>query len=89
MRPGTKAWIGLTGYVAAYDLWAAASGNETLSSAFYRAFRHPVRKFPLIALWIYLTAHLFHLMPDRFDPLRRLGSVISRSPATPCEDVSA
>ena len=78
MRPGTKAWIGLTGYVAAYDLWAAVTGNETLSSAFYRAFRHPVRKFPVLAMWAYMTAHLFHLLPDRWDPLRRAGDLFTR-----------
>lgn len=79
MRPGTKAWLGLTGYVAGYDLWAAVRGEETLSSAFYRAFRHPVHRFPVLVMWAYLTAHLFHLMPDRWDPLRRLGELVTTS----------
>jgi hypothetical protein len=73
MSPGSKAWIGLTGYVVVYDAWAAVTGNETLSSAFYRSFSHPVRRMPLLVLWAYLTAHLFHLLPERWDPLRRLG----------------
>lgn len=77
MRSGTKAWIGLTVYVAGYDLWAAVRGEETLSTAFYRAVRHPVRRFPLVLLWAYLTAHLFHLLPDRWDPLRRAGDLFT------------
>lgn len=81
MGPGSKAWIGLTAYVAGYDLWAAARGEETLSTAFYRAFRHPVKRFPLILLWAYLTAHLFHLMPERWDPLRQAGRLFVRKRA--------
>ena len=79
MRPGNKAWIGLVAYIAGYDLWAAVSGNETLSSAFYRASQNPVKRTLLAALWAYLTAHLFHLLPDRWDPLRRLGRLFTSS----------
>lgn len=57
-------------YIIGYDVWAAVSRNETLSEAFYNAVRHPVRKWPVGVVWTYLTVHLFHVLPERFDPLR-------------------
>lgn len=72
LRNGTKAWIGLTAYVVAYDGWAALKKKETLSQAFYQAVQHPVKRWQVGVLWTYLTCHLFHLIPERFDPLRRL-----------------
>ena len=68
---GVLAWLALTAYVTTYDVWAARTGRETLSSAFYRAVKHPRGRWPVLAVWAYLTAHLFKLVPDRLDPLRR------------------
>ena len=70
---GDKAWVGLAAYIAAYDLYAVATGNETMSMSFYRALKHPVRRWPTIAVWGYITCHLFKFIPDEYDPLRRLG----------------
>ena len=70
MSEGDWAWIALLIGIVLYDGWAALSKRETLSMAFYEAVRHPRRRWPVIAAWGYLTAHLFHLIPDGFDPLR-------------------
>jgi hypothetical protein len=70
MTDGDFAWIGLALYVAAYDALAVASGRDTLSGSFARAIDHPVRRWPTMAVWAALTAHLFKAIPARFDPLR-------------------
>lgn len=67
---GGRGWLGLVLYVTMWDAWAALSRNETLSMAFYRSLRHPRHRLGTISLWAYITAHLFHVIPDRFDPLR-------------------
>lgn len=71
LTEGDVAWIGLTAYVMTYDVTALATGHETLSKSFCKALDHPVRRWPTIAVWAYLTAHLFRLIPARWDPLRR------------------
>lgn len=68
---GDVAWAGLTLYVVAYDAWAMLHGRETLSSSFFRAVQHPIRRWPTVLLWVIVTLHLFHLIPERYDPLRR------------------
>lgn len=72
MTDGDRAWIALAVGVAAYDAWAGLTGHETMSQSYYRAIRHPFRKWPTIMVWAYITGHLFHIIPTRFDPLRRL-----------------
>lgn len=72
MTPGGKAWIGLTAYVITYDAYAVLHKQDTMSTAFFNAVRHPRKRWPVIAVWAYLTAHLFKLLPERYDPLRRL-----------------
>lgn len=68
---GTYAWLGLSAYVVAYDLWAIRTGHQTLSSAFYEAVKHPQRRWLVVASWAYLTAHLFRLDNGRFDCFRQ------------------
>ena len=72
---GGYAWFGLVTYVVMYDLWAAKTRNETLSMAFYNALDHPIKRWPIVAMWIYITVHLFKWLPDRLDPLRRIWSI--------------
>ena len=79
MTSGDKAWLGLAGYVLAYDLFAALTGRETLSSAYWRAVQNPWRRWPTIVFWGYLTVHLFHGLPDRYDPFRRFLAEVERS----------
>ena len=71
---GDRAWFGLVAYIASYDLWAILSNKETLSMSFYNSLKHPIRRWPTIAVWSYITAHLFKLIPDKYDPLRMMGA---------------
>lgn len=66
-------WIGLATYVALYDVAAVLTSNETLSSGFARALRHPLKRASIIAAWAVLTAHLFDLIPERLDPISGLA----------------
>lgn len=64
MRSG-PAWATLGSGIAAYDVWACRSGNETLSSGYARALQH----HPLIVLAVtaYLVGHLAGpLLPAAF-----------------------
>ncbi len=57
---GELAWGLLILSVLVYDLYSIKTGKlETMSSAVYRALRHPL-KFPLLSLiWALITFHLF------------------------------
>ena len=72
---GDKAWIGLAGYVVAYDAWAMITGRETLTSSFYRALDSPIRRWPTVMAWGYLTGHLFGAIPRRYDLMARMGEI--------------
>lgn len=67
-RGGGVGWALLFAFVAWWDL----TRPETLSSAFWRGVLGRWRR-PVIAGWLYLTAHLFHLVPAWLDPLRLLA----------------
>jgi trans-aconitate methyltransferase len=43
-----------------------------MSEAFEAASKHPVGKPVLFSAWAILTAHLFGLIPDHYDPIDRL-----------------
>lgn len=68
LKGGTLGWLILATFVTAWDVFA----DETLSTAFWRAMQDPKKRWPVIVAWLYITVHLFHILPDRFDPLRRL-----------------
>lgn len=74
MKSGTWAWAGLAAYVVLWDLYAVRTGRETLSTAFYKGLTHPVKRWRVVLLWTYITAHLFRWVPDRWDPLRAWGA---------------
>lgn len=69
---GTIGWAGLTAYVLAWDMFA----TETLSGAFGRAVLHPRARWPVVLSWTITTAHLFGVLPSRYDPLARVGRVV-------------
>jgi hypothetical protein len=75
LTPGGKAWIGLTLYVIAYDSYAVLTQKDTMSTAFLNAIKHPKKRWPVIAAWIYITTHLFKLIPEKIDPLRALPAL--------------
>lgn len=77
-RTSRNAWLGLAAYVAAYDTWAIATGRETLSTAFHRASRHPVARWPVVAAVGVTVVHLYGRLPKRFDPFHGYSSVVSK-----------
>lgn len=75
---GDAAWIGLLAYVVAYDAYAMITGRETLSSSYYRALSDPKRSKLTIAVWLGLSAHLYQLIPKKWDPLAQIGVIATR-----------
>ncbi len=69
MKPnGTLGWAALVAYVWCWDRY----GPETLSAAFRRTTSHSVGHPLVIATWTTVTAHLFGLIPEPYDPFKRL-----------------
>lgn len=68
--PGWLGWLGLFGYVAAWDL---SKRTETLSSAFAPHGTHGKRLY--LGVWAFLTLHLLRLIPERYDPLRNVPTI--------------
>ena len=75
---GTWGWAALAGYIAAYDTWALKTGRETLSSAFGRSLRHPIKRWPTLLLYGIVSLHLFNRLPEWLDPLHQYGRVIGK-----------
>jgi hypothetical protein len=74
---GSVGWGLLTVYIAGYDIIAAKNGHETLSNAFYRSMHHPIARWGTITAWSVVTAHLFNILPDKYDLIHLLGERIS------------
>lgn len=64
---GRNGWIALGATVVIAD----SICESTMSEAFGRALRHPVAGPLLVGTWAVLTAHLFDLLPTRYDPFHR------------------
>jgi len=75
---GAKGWLGLVLYIVGVDLYAFYTKKDTLSMAFFESIRHPVKRWPVILAWFGITFHLFHWIPDRYDPLRSFSENRSR-----------
>lgn len=83
-RPAIIGWSAIAAWVAVYDPWAIRNGHRTLSEAFGDALRHPIKKWPVLAIWGYLTLHLFGILlpkPIRtaltpLDPLARIAELV-------------
>lgn len=76
---GACGWLILSAYIFGYDTWAISTEHETLSSAFARTVRHPVRRWPTLVAYGVVTLHLFDHLPERFDPFVRYGKLLSRA----------
>ena len=71
-RSSDTAWLTLAVWVLAYDAWACHVGSETMSQRFRRSPK--AFTWPLCG---YVLAHLVGVVPERLDPLCRLGRVVS------------
>jgi hypothetical protein len=56
---GLIGWAALVAFVVGYDLFAIKSQKaETLTRSFWRLSEGKVSKFPVLAAWMIVTAHL-------------------------------
>lgn len=86
ISPGGWGWIFLAVYVAFVDAWLIRHNKATLSEVFGYALEHPVRRLPVVSVWVFLTLHLFAcFLPVRwrnrlgkYDPLHRAARWIER-----------
>jgi hypothetical protein len=93
LRPAGYCWLGLTIYVIGADLFLLIQERKgkpnyyTMSSAFRDALRHPVRRWPVILMWLLLTFHLFDFFfPEKLrqlEPIGATGRQISRLTSFP------
>lgn len=65
MTEGEKACTAVLVVAGVYDVWALATNRETISEAVYRH-----RKWARY-LNVYLVLHFEHIIPNKYDPLRR------------------
>ncbi len=77
LESGTPGWAGLVGFIASYDAYALKTNRETLSGAFHRSIKHPWKRWPVVLLWATVTAHLFHFIPRRWDPIHLLAGLLT------------
>jgi hypothetical protein len=59
LTPGDKAWFIMSGGIVSYDVWAIATGRQTMTEACRTALHHPKHKWYVIAAWGLTTKHLF------------------------------
>lgn len=75
MKPGATGWA-ITGAVI---LAAELLDSRTMSDAFRDLSRSPSGRYVLLPGWMYLTAHLFGLVPVKYDPLSQLWLYVKRN----------
>ena len=83
LKPAGWCWFGLMIYVVSADTFLLVQefNNKenyyTMSSSFRYALKHPLRRWPLIVMWLILTFHLFDFFfPERvrkFEPIGAIG----------------
>lgn len=66
LSPGAAGWVSVGAVVVAAEVIDA----RTMSEAFRAASRHPVAGPVIAASWGVLTAHLFGVIPDEYDPIK-------------------
>ena len=73
LSPGAKAWGGLVVYVAVADAYLIVKRQRTMSSVFGEALQHPAKRWPVLAVWGFLSMHLHKAILPEFvgkaDPL--------------------
>jgi hypothetical protein len=74
-KGGGAGWLVLAGLVVVWD----AIAPETLSAAFHRARSGPIGSAVVAVGWACVTGHLFHVIPDRADPIVALTTTGRRA----------
>lgn len=65
LSPGAAGWVSVGAVVVVAEVIDA----RTMSEAFHAASRHPVAGPAMAITWSVLSAHLFGIIPDRYDPI--------------------
>lgn len=68
---GGRKWLALLASILVIEVLP----GPTLSSAHCNAVKHPKAKWPILVAHAYLIAHLWDVIPDRYDPLSNLAKV--------------
>lgn len=68
LKPGAAGWIA-TGLVI---LTAELMDERTMSEAFCEFSKDPRGKYVVLPLWAVLTAHLFGVIPLKYDPIHNM-----------------
>lgn len=65
LSPGAQAWLGLAGFVVIADVILMATDNKTMSAVFGEALIHPVKRWPVLVTWSFLSMHLHReILPE-------------------------
>lgn len=65
--PGWVGWLVMAGWIIGWDLHP---DTETMSNRFAPVGTHGRKTY--VVAWVYITGHLLRIIPERYDPLRRL-----------------
>lgn len=86
LRPAGWCWLGLSIYVISADTFLIIKETRghkdycTMSTSFREALSHPIKRWPVIVMWIGLTFHLFDFFfPEhikKYEPIRLIGTKI-------------
>lgn len=71
-------WFGLAAYIALYDSWALATRRETLTTVFHRSMKHPLHRWPVMAVCVLTVLHLFGWLPVGLDPFHYYSVGLAR-----------
>jgi len=91
IKPAGYCWLGLSLYVVSADMFLIVNERKdsekyyTMSSAFRDALAHPIKRWPVILMWLGLTFHLFDFFfPEhikKYEPVRLIGTRIAKTPS--------
>lgn len=70
-------WLWLAVGVGAFDVYLIRHDRPTLSAEAANVMRHPIKRWPAVCAWIYLSAHLSGWLSEERDPLSRVARFLS------------
>ena len=91
IRPAGWCWLGLSLYIISADTFLIVKERKghaqycTMSTSFRDSLAHPIKRWPIILIWIGITFHLFDFFfPEpirKYEPARLIGTRIIKPPA--------